>query len=116
MAKKIIFPDGVAKEATLFNGQYPGPLLEACWGDQVVVSITNYLEDEGTTVHWHGLRQLYTNDMDGVPVTQCPIARNRTFTYKFRALQYGTSWWHSHYSLQVSRWPSVTRLDGEHVN
>lgn len=39
--------------------------------------------------------------MDGVPgVTQCPIAPNSTFTYRFRADQYGTSWWHSHYSAQ----------------
>lgn len=39
--------------------------------------------------------------MDGVnAVTQCPIAPNDTFTYKFRATQYGTSWYHSHYALQ----------------
>ena len=33
-------------------------------------------------------------------VTQCPIAPNSTFTYRFRADQYGTTWWHSHYSAQ----------------
>lgn len=39
--------------------------------------------------------------MDGVnAVTQCPIATNDYYTYKFRAVQYGTSWYHSHYSLQ----------------
>ena len=39
--------------------------------------------------------------MDGVnAVSQCPIAPGETFTYKFKALQYGTSWYHSHYSLQ----------------
>ena len=41
--------------------------------------------------------------MDGVPaVTQCPIAPNATFTYTFLADQYGTSWWHSHYSGQYA--------------
>lgn len=39
--------------------------------------------------------------MDGVnAVTQCPIAPGDSFTYRFRAMQYGTTWYHSHYSLQ----------------
>jgi FtsP/CotA-like multicopper oxidase with cupredoxin domain len=39
--------------------------------------------------------------MDGVPgTTQCPIAPEQTFTYRFRADLYGTSWWHAHYSAQ----------------
>lgn len=33
-------------------------------------------------------------------VTQCPIAPGQTLTYKFKATQYGTSWYHSHLSLQ----------------
>lgn len=37
----------------------------------------------------------------GVPgVSQCPIAPGSSFTYRFRASEYGTSWWHSHYSAQ----------------
>lgn len=44
-----------------------------------------------------------TNAHDGVPgVTQCPIAPGKTTTYKFRAAQYGTSWYHSHFSLQLA--------------
>ena len=39
--------------------------------------------------------------MDGVnAVSQCPIAPGEKFTYKFKTWQYGTSWCHSHYSLQ----------------
>ncbi|KAL8637645.1 MAG: hypothetical protein Q9228_005105 [Teloschistes exilis] len=39
--------------------------------------------------------------MDGVPgVSQCPIAPGDSYTYRFNASQYGTSWYHSHYSLQ----------------
>jgi FtsP/CotA-like multicopper oxidase with cupredoxin domain len=35
--------------------------------------------------------------MDGVNgVTQCPIAKGDVVTYKFRALQYGHTWYHSH--------------------
>lgn len=39
--------------------------------------------------------------MDGVPgVSQCPIAPGDTLTYKFQATQYGTTWYHSHLTLQ----------------
>lgn len=32
------------------------------------------MQDNGTAIHWHGLRQLNNNEFDGVPgVTQCPI-------------------------------------------
>lgn len=51
----------------------------------------------------HGIRMLDTNLADGVPgVTQCPIAPGDTFTYEFKAVQYGTTWYHSHYSLQYT--------------
>lgn len=44
--------------------------------------------------------------MDGVPsITQCPIAPGDTQTYKWRAVQYGTSWYHSHFSVQA--WDGV---------
>ncbi|KAK0712929.1 multicopper oxidase-domain-containing protein [Lasiosphaeria miniovina] len=102
VANKVIYPDGVAKNAILFNSQYPGPMVEACWGDELVITVTNLLPTMGTQVHWHGVRQLHTNDMDGVPVTQCPVARNDSFTYRFMALQYGTTWYHSHYRLQYA--------------
>lgn len=44
---------------------------------------------------------LNTTENDGVnAVSQCPIAPYDEFTYKFKTWQYGTSWYHSHYSLQ----------------
>ncbi|RDL37140.1 uncharacterized protein BP5553_04573 [Venustampulla echinocandica] len=95
-------PDGVTMEhGKVFNRQYPGPWIQACWGDTIEVTVTNKLQYNGTSVHFHGIRQLNTPHMDGVNgITQCPIAPGDTFTYKFRALQYGSSWYHSHYSLQ----------------
>ncbi len=95
-------PDGQHKTAGVtFNGSYPGPTIEACWGDRIVVHVTNKYVANGTTVHWHGIRQLGSNEMDGVNgVTQCPVPAGRTFTYSFRAMQYGHTWYHSHYSLQ----------------
>lgn len=59
--------------------------------------------DEGTSLHWHGLLQKATPWYDGIPsVGQCPIAPGQTFTYRFQAELYGTSWYHSHYSTQYA--------------
>lgn len=33
---------------------------------------------------------------------QCPIAPGSSFTYRFRAELYGTTWYHSHYSAQYA--------------
>ncbi|ORY09854.1 multicopper oxidase-domain-containing protein [Clohesyomyces aquaticus] len=98
---KTIAPDGVTREAMLVNGSYPGPWIQACWGDWLEITVKNNLPANGTTIHWHGIRQLNTTASDGVnAVTQCPIAPGETYTYRFRAMQYGTTWYHSHYSLQ----------------
>ncbi|KAK0630942.1 multicopper oxidase-domain-containing protein [Bombardia bombarda] len=95
-------PDGQPKtNGVTFNNTYPGPAIEACWGDYIVVHVKNQYKDNGTTVHWHGIRQYGSNEMDGVNgVTQCPIPYGEEYTYAFRATQYGHSWYHSHYSLQ----------------
>jgi len=103
ITNQTISPDGVDMlGGQLFNGSYPGPWIEACWGDTLEITVKNKLKTNGTTIHWHGIRQLHSVEMDGVnAVTQCPIAPDDQMTYRFRAMQYGTSWYHSHYSLQV---------------
>ena len=93
---QTIAPDGVTKNGLVVNGGFPGPLIEANWGDMIEVQVTNGLPDEGTSLHWHGLTQNGTPYYDGVPaVSQCPIAPNDTMTYLFKADLYGTSWYHS---------------------
>lgn len=67
------------------------------------MTVNNALPDEGTSLHWHGLLQKSTPWEDGVPgVQQCPIAPGSSFTYRFQADLYGTSWYHSHYSAQYA--------------
>lgn len=79
-----------------FNGTVPGPAIVADWGDNLVIHVTNNLPDNGTAIHWHGIRQLGSLEYDGVPgVTQCPIAPGDSLTYKFQATQYGSTWYHS---------------------
>ncbi len=55
-------------------------------------------------MHWHGIRHLNNNINDGVGgVTECPIPpKGGRKTYSFLATQYGTSWYHSHYSSQYA--------------
>ncbi|KAF2160698.1 multicopper oxidase [Zasmidium cellare ATCC 36951] len=97
-----IAPDGVEKQGLVINGAFPGPTIEANWGDWFEITVHNNL-DEGTSLHWHGLLQKDTPWFDGVPgVMQCPIAPGSSFTYRFRADLYGTSWYHSHYSAQYA--------------
>ncbi|KAK5135794.1 hypothetical protein LTR08_004620 [Meristemomyces frigidus] len=95
-------PDGIERPVLVVNGQMPGPLIEANWGDDIIVHVKNSMQNNGTTIHMHGMRQNYTNDMDGVSsITQCPIAPGKSMTYRFKASNYGTSWYHSHYSIQT---------------
>ncbi|KAF2230951.1 multicopper oxidase [Viridothelium virens] len=95
-------PDGNgSKLCFLFNNQYPGPTIRANWGDMISVTVKNSLQNNGTSIHWHGIRQLGTTSQDGVNgITECPLAPGDTKTYLFQATQFGTSWYHSHYSAQ----------------
>jgi FtsP/CotA-like multicopper oxidase with cupredoxin domain len=76
-----------------YNGQFPGPLLEAKPGDRVIVHFTNNLS-EPTTIHWHGLR--IPSEMDGNPRIQSPVMPGDTFTYDFVVPEAGSFWYHPH--------------------
>lgn len=105
MSQETASPDHFPKKSLLINGGVQGPLLEANWGDWLSVKVTNNLTHllDGFSLHMHGLFQRDTPWFDGVPgVSQCPIAPGKSFTYQFRADQFGTSWYHSHYSSQYT--------------
>ena len=96
-------PDGYKRTCMTFNGTIPGPTLIADWGDDMVIHVTNNMQTNGSAIHWHGLRQYKSVQYDGVPgVTQCPIAPGQSMTYKFKVTQYGSTWYHSHFSLQYA--------------
>ncbi|MGB0903165.1 MAG: multicopper oxidase family protein [Halocynthiibacter sp.] len=86
-----------------FNGSVPGPEIRLRQNEKLNVQVENGLDD-GTLVHWHGIR--LPNAMDGVNVlTQDPIAPGDVFNYRFSVPDAGTYWYHSHYLSydQVSR-------------
>ena len=105
IARATISPDGVNRSVILVNNQFPGPLIEANWGDMISVRVNNQITgpEEGTSIHWHGFLQKGTPYYDGAPaLVQCPIAPGQSFTYSFLASLEGSSWYHSHFSAQYN--------------
>jgi FtsP/CotA-like multicopper oxidase with cupredoxin domain len=77
-----------------YNGQSPGPTIEAVEGDKVRIFVTNKLP-EHTTIHWHGM--LVPSGMDGVGgLTQPHIKPGKTFVYEFVLKKSGTFMYHPH--------------------
>lgn len=81
--------------AWTYNGQVPGPTIEARVGDTVVVRLRNNLE-EPTIIHWHGIR--LPAAMDGTQVVQPLVRPGETFEYRFVVPDAGTFWYHSHHN------------------
>ena len=77
-----------------YNGQSPGPTIEAVEGDRVRIFVTNKLP-EHTTIHWHGM--ILPCGMDGVTgLTQPGIPPGKTFVYEFDLVKSGTFMYHPH--------------------
>ncbi|CAM8915686.1 unnamed protein product [Rhodiola kirilowii] len=78
-----MYPLGVPQQGILINGQFPGPTIEAVTNDNVIVNVINKL-DEPFLITWNGIKQRKTSWQDGVLGTNCPIAANSNWTYKFQ--------------------------------
>ena len=90
---------GVPKEVKLwgYNGQVPGPTLEATVGERIRIVLKNELP-EPTSIHWHGLE--VPNEMDGAGgVTQQPVQPGGTFVYEFTLHQVGTYMYHTGFNM-----------------
>jgi len=86
---------GKAVKKITVNGSLPGPTLQWTEGEEVVIHVTNHM-DEPSSVHWHGI--LLEGAMDGVKdFNGYPgVAPGATFTYRFTIRQHGTYWYHAH--------------------
>jgi FtsP/CotA-like multicopper oxidase with cupredoxin domain len=104
-----------------FNGQVPGPTIEARQGVPLEVRFTNKLP-EPTLIHWHGLR--IPALMDGTQSNQTPVQPGETFVYRFTPPDAGTFWYHPHaneteqlekglYGAFIVRAADELALDGE---
>jgi FtsP/CotA-like multicopper oxidase with cupredoxin domain len=106
-----------------FNGQVPGPVIEAKQGVPLEIEFTNRLP-EPTVIHWHGLR--LPAAMDGTESVQRLVQPGETFTYRFTPPDAGTFWYHSHaneteqvekglYGALIVRAAEELALDGEQL-
>ncbi|NRF90056.1 multicopper oxidase domain-containing protein [Paenibacillus frigoriresistens] len=90
---------GKTVDAWTYNGQIPGPELRMKQGELVEITLVNEDIEHGVTAHWHGLD--VPNAEDGVAgATQNAVMPGESCTYRFRAEQVGTFWYHSHQDSQ----------------
>ncbi len=98
---KTIMVDG--KSASVYTIEQP----DGTWGyvgteGQDFNVIVKNDTKVATGIHWHGL--ILPNAMDGVPdVTQPPILPGAQYRYRFKLVQAGTFWMHSHMGLQTQQ-------------
>lgn len=96
--EKAVNLTGRERVGIAVNGSFPAPTLRWREGEEVVLRVTNRL-NEPTSIHWHGIVLPY--DMDGVPGISFPgIPPGETFTYRFTLRQSGTYWYHGHSAMQ----------------
>ncbi|ETI47720.1 hypothetical protein F443_08118 [Phytophthora nicotianae P1569] len=95
--------DGVLLETLGVNDKpCDEAVIEVELGQEVEVRVTNELHD-ASCLHWHGMKQLGTQEMDGVSgITQCFLEPNTTAVYRFKPDKAGTFWWHSHHKTQYA--------------
>ncbi|HSC76477.1 MAG TPA: multicopper oxidase domain-containing protein [Pseudomonadales bacterium] len=93
--KEIVNVTGKPLKKVTVNHSMPAPTLWWTEGEDVVVHVTNHM-DEPSSVHWHGI--MLPGYMDGVKgLNNYPgIEPGQTFTYRFTVRQSGTYWYHSH--------------------
>jgi FtsP/CotA-like multicopper oxidase with cupredoxin domain len=84
---------GHLTEVYAYNGQIPGPTLEAHEGDRVIVHFTNDLP-EPTTVHWHGIH--LPADTDGSPMYPLVSGEKHDYIFTIHKGTAGTYWYHPH--------------------
>lgn len=96
IARQEVNITGKTVKKITINGTIPGPTLRFTEGEDVIINVNNHMNNENTSIHWHGL--LLPGEMDGVPGLNgfSEIAPGTSFQYKFKIRQTGTYWYHSH--------------------
>ena len=101
IAESLVNFTGTPRLATTINGSIPAPTLRWREGDTITLRVHNRLSED-TSIHWHGI--LLPFQMDGVPgISFKGIPPGETFTYRFKVVQTGTYWYHSHSAMQEQR-------------
>jgi len=94
------FVPGKRTETMGYNGNYLGPVIRVRKGEEVLVKVENELEDDITTIHWHGLE--VDGDKDGGP--HSGIHPGESWSPEFKIEQpAATLWYHPHPEQQTGR-------------
>lgn len=59
-----VAPDGIVRPAVGVNGQWPCPAIEVHIGDRVLLQVNNKLCNETTAIHFHGIFQTGSTQME----------------------------------------------------
>ena len=85
--------EGRSTALWLYNGLFPGPLVDVREGDRVRIALENRLALD-TTAHWHGLP--VPPDQDGNPMDPVRPGATRVYEFDIPAGSAGTYWYHPH--------------------
>ncbi|XP_044504602.1 monocopper oxidase-like protein SKS1 [Mangifera indica] len=93
-------PLGVPQQVIAVNGRFPGPPINATTNNNVVVDVTNEL-DEDLLITWSGIQLRRNSWQDGVLGTNCPIPPKWNWTYQFQVKdQIGSFFYYPSLNLQ----------------
>lgn len=83
-------------EAIGYNHQVPGPTMKVDVGDVVTVRLINELEDQGTTIHPHGIF-MHPFEVDGVGyISHDPTMPGETYEVTFETKEVSVGMYHGH--------------------
>lgn len=114
---------GMVVHGYAFNGQVPGPVIEARIGDTLLVRFTNRLR-EPSTIRWPGLPEPAA--MNVSELAAVPVPPGGRLQYQLHLPEAGTFWYHSPVNaatrssrgpcgVLVVRDPAEPAFDGERV-
>jgi FtsP/CotA-like multicopper oxidase with cupredoxin domain len=90
----VRFAKGLDTPILGYNGQSPGPLIEATEGERVKIIFANRLPREESTIHWHGMPT--PADQDGNPMDPVAAGADRTYAFDLPEGSAGSYWYHPH--------------------
>ena len=94
-------PD-INKNSTFENSiTLMGTPIHVFEGSKIEISLTNYLQTAGLSLHFHGFEMQKSLMYDGVVgITQCAVSPFESFLYNFTVNEVpGTYWYHTHSGL-----------------
>lgn len=88
------FAEGRDTPILAYNGISPGPLIEAFEGDRVEITFANRIDNEVSTIHWHGMP--VPADQDGSPMDPVAAGTERVYAFELPEGSAGSYWYHPH--------------------